>query len=305
MTAFEQTKTTHMSPNTITAFFDDRTEADHAVERLVEAGIPRHGITTIAGGSDGSATDTTEHDKGFWGMLSGFFMADDDRHTYAEGLRRGGYLVTVSDIPAGMHDTALDILDDEGSIDIDERSQMWESEGWSRDTTDSSMSATSLTGAALGMPATSDDTARSASGTTVTVNADGEEVIPVVQEELRIGKRDVNNGRVKVRSYISENTVSENVSLRAENVEITRRAVDRPVTDFENAFVDRMIEADEHREEAVVSKEARVVEEIALRKTAQQREETVSDTVRKTEVEIEDDRGSLHRDGLHDDKLRD
>ncbi|WP_276122101.1 DUF2382 domain-containing protein [Pararhizobium qamdonense] len=60
----------------------------------------------------------------------------------------------------------------------------------------------------------------------------------------------------------------------------------------EDAFVDRTIEAEEHREEAVVSKDARVVEEISLRKTAEQREETISDTVRKTEVEIDDERDS-------------
>jgi hypothetical protein len=65
-------------------------------------------------------------------MLGDFFLADDDRTTFAEGIRRGGYLLTVSGYPLDLHDTALDILDDEGSIDIDERSKAWESEGWSR-----------------------------------------------------------------------------------------------------------------------------------------------------------------------------
>ncbi|WP_143151077.1 YsnF/AvaK domain-containing protein, partial [Agrobacterium pusense] len=117
-----------------------------------------------------------------------------------------------------------------------------------------------------------------------------EEVIPVVEEKLRVGKRDLNHGRVRVRSYVVENPVSEQVSLRDENVSIERRTVDRPVTETENAFVDRTIEAEEHHEEAIVSKDARVVEEIALRKTAEQREETISDSVRRTEVEVEDER---------------
>ena len=112
----------------------------------------------------------------------------------------------------------------------------------------------------------------------------------MVEEKLRVGKRDLNHGRVRVRSYVVENRVSEQVSLRDENVSIERRTVDRPVTETENAFVDRTIEAEEHHEEAIVSKDARVVEEIALRKTAEQREETISDSVRRTEVEVEDER---------------
>ena len=125
----------------------------------------------------------------------------------------------------------------------------------------------------------------SGSASASTLDADDE-------EELRIGKRDVSNGRVKVRSYVTETPVSENVSLRNENVEVTRGTVDQPLTGTEDAFVDRTIEAEEHREEAVVSKDARVVEEISLRRTAEQREETISDTVRKTEVEIDDERDS-------------
>jgi stress response protein YsnF len=57
-------------------------------------------------------------------------------------------------------------------------------------------------------------------------------------------------------------------------------------------FRERTIEMEERGEEAVVSKEARVVEEVVVRKDANQRTETVSDTVRKTEVEVDDDRSS-------------
>ena len=82
--------------------------------------------------------------------------------------------------------------------------------------------------------------------------------------------------------------ISEQVSLRGQNAEITRRTIDRPLAGTEDAFVDRTIETKEHREEAVVSKDARLVEEISLHNPAEQREETFCDTVRKTEVEVED-----------------
>ncbi|WP_411036004.1 YsnF/AvaK domain-containing protein [Shinella sp. BYT-45] len=183
--------------------------------------------------------------------------------------------MTVSDVSAADYDKVLDILDDEGSIDLEQRAESWRSEGWNQQEIAGSY------GTAAG---------RSAGSGTSTADSGREEVIPVVQEELRVGKRDLNHGRVRVRSYVVETPVNEQVSLRDENVSIERRSVDRPVTGTEDAFVDRTIEAEEHHEEAVVSKDARVVEEIALRKTAEQREETINDSVRRTEVEVEDDR---------------
>ena len=269
------------SSSMVTAFFDDRTEAESAVQRLAEAGVPRSNIKIVA--DDKTAARETEH-KGFWASLEDLFFPDDDRSVYAEGIRRGGYLVTVSGYAEELHGSVLDILDDEGSVDIDQRAQAWEAEGWSRSSasTETADSRTGLT-----------------AGSAMTRDADSKDVIPVVEEELRVGKRDIGSGRVRVRSYTREIPVSESVSLRDETVEVTRRAVDRPLDGSEAAFVDRTIEAEEHREEAVVSKEARVVEEIELRKTAQQREETVADTVRKTEVEVEDDRETA-RTGLRD-----
>jgi uncharacterized protein (TIGR02271 family) len=117
-------------------------------------------------------------------------------------------------------------------------------------------------------------------------------VIPVVEEELRVGKREVSGGRVRVRSYVVETPVQEQVSLRQEHVSIERRPADRPISDADRTFQDRTIEATEKREEAVVSKDARVKEELVVKKDVDQRTQTVSDTVRKTEVEVEDERNA-------------
>ncbi|MFT8243216.1 DUF2382 domain-containing protein [Roseomonas sp. BN140053] len=134
-------------------------------------------------------------------------------------------------------------------------------------------------------------TAATASGTTGTAaRTGGEEVIPIVEEQIRIGKRETNHGRVRVRSYVVETPVNEQVMLREERVNVERRAVDLPVTAADDVFRERTIEAVEHAEEAVVAKEARVVEEVVIRKDATERTETVHDTVRRTEVQVEDDR---------------
>jgi uncharacterized protein (TIGR02271 family) len=110
-----------------------------------------------------------------------------------------------------------------------------------------------------------------------------------------VGKRDVNLGRVRVRSYVREEVASADVNLHEERVSVDRRPVDRPLTDADAAFHDRTIEAEEHAEQAVVGKKARVTEEISLRKDSADRQETVTDTVRNTEVEIEDDRAERER----------
>jgi uncharacterized protein (TIGR02271 family) len=110
-----------------------------------------------------------------------------------------------------------------------------------------------------------------------------------MEERLRVGKREVAGGAVRVRSYVVERPVEEQVRLHEERVAVERRPVDRAATDADlAAFQERTIEARATSEEAVVGKEARVVEEIGVRKEATERTETVRDTVRSTKVEVED-----------------
>ena len=116
------------------------------------------------------------------------------------------------------------------------------------------------------------------------------DVIEVYEERLDVGKREVSHGAVKVHSHVVETPVQEQVSLHDETVRVDRRPVDRVVSGTDALFQDRTIELQEFAEEAIVSKEVRVVEEISLRKEAHDRTETIRDTVRHTEVEIEDGR---------------
>ncbi len=332
------TSTTGAS-STLTAFFDSRTDAQEAASRLRDLGIPDSSIRLVGDETRavGETYERRDEDKGFWESLSDFFFPEEDRATYAEGLRRGGTLLTVTSIPSALYDRALDILDDEGSVDVDDRATSWRSEGWSSDsygdtslggnsagaaaafrgTTDLDAADTSSTGAyrsGTDFTDTSLSSSEAVTGSTAAVGLDtahldtgsrasgfagdrDEDVIPVVEEQLRVGKRDVNLGRVRVRSYVVEEPVSTDVNLRSDSVYVERRPVDRTLTGTEAVFTDRTIEAEEHAEEAIISKDARVKEEIALRRESSERTETVSDTVRRTEVEIEDDRDlQLNRD---------
>ena len=123
-----------------------------------------------------------------------------------------------------------------------------------------------------------------------------DDTIQVVKEDLAIGKREVEQGGVKVTSRVEETPVEQQVNLRQESVQVERRPVNQTVAGTD-AFKDQTIEARATSEEAVVAKEARVVEEIGLRKEATDITQTVRDTVRETKVDI-DDTASKARTGM-------
>lgn len=262
----------------LAALYDDLDAAERARQALLDLGIPDTEIRLLQG--EGQSTGEVRRESmGFFEALADLFMPDDDRSTYAEGLNRGGHLLTVR-VPAHLTDATLDVLDNEGAVDMEDRIRQWQGEGWTAPGTGSFEETRMSTAPTMG---------DAASDTDGLVGRD-HETIKRVEERLAVGKRDVSLGRVRVRSYVIEEPVSADVDLRSERVQIERRAVDRPLSDADDAFRDRTIEVEERAEEPVVAKSARVVEEIDVSKSVDEHRETVTDTVRRTEVEIEDDR---------------
>ena len=254
-----------MSSN-IVGCFDDPADARAVQQELLSAGFERDNVHLVAEESRRSMAGSD--DPGVWQSIKeAFGFADEsDRYSYTEAARRGGVIVTV-DAPEHAAEQAVAIMRRHNAIDLDAREAQWREQGW--------------TGASA--EATGRNTRQ------------GEEVVPVVEEELRIGKRAVQQGGVRVYSRTTERPVEENVNLRQEHVSVERRPVDRPVTDRDRAFQEKAIEATETREEAVVDKKARVVEEVAVRKDVKDKTETVRDTVRKTDVEVEQIPGQQKR----------
>ena len=118
----------------------------------------------------------------------------------------------------------------------------------------------------------------------------GGETVREVEEALSVGKRKVASGGVRVTTHVSERPVQRTVTLREESVEAERKRADRVLSpeEAEAAFEERTVEVLGTSEEAVVRKEARVVGEVSLGKRVEERKETVRDTVRRTEVEVEE-----------------
>jgi uncharacterized protein (TIGR02271 family) len=274
---------------TVVAMFETYDRALAARDVLVSAGIDRSRIEILA--QSGTAQDASFHyernDEGIWGAIKKLFMPDDESHLYAEGIRRG-YAMLVVRTGAGDQERIISLLESQDAVDVETHAAEWRQSGWSGVHAGQAAWETQLGASAA---------TRSASSgvATGTAGPGQEEVIPVYEEQLRVGKREVGRGSVRVRSYVVEQPVQEQVHLREERVHVERRPVDRPADIAAGAaepFRERTIEVTATAEEAVAAKEARVKEEIVVGKDTEERTETVSDTVRRTEVEIDDERAT-------------
>ena len=253
---------TSTSTRTVVGVFDDRTTAQQVVDELANNGFDRGHIQVES--DDSYATDAargntglagTSHDNS-GGGIGGFFrrmFGDDNREeygTYSQAVQHGNSVVCVTTDETNS-DRAVDIMERYGAVDIDERAKSWGQNNL-----------------------TSSETSRD------------RQSIPVVQEELEVGKRTVQRGGVRVFNRMVEQPVQENVTLREEHVRVDRHAVDRPATEADLRSGE-VIEVTEMAEEPVIGKRSRVVEEVTIGKETTERQQTIQDTVRRTEVEVE------------------
>jgi len=115
--------------------------------------------------------------------------------------------------------------------------------------------------------------------------------VPVYEEELVVGKRQEEEGRVHLHKEVVQEQESIPVTLRHEEVTVERvRVTEQGQTskaDLRDAFTDETIEIPVMGEEAIVGKQAHVVEEVRLHKDVTQQQEQVSDTVRKERVVVD------------------
>ncbi len=249
----------------LVAVFQNLETATKAKNELVQEGFSSDGITitgpdkprvqTAASGSSYAAEPA--HESGVSGFFHRMFGSDhEDSGRYTEAVTRGNAVLTV-DADDTQVDTATEILNRYNPLNLEDSAVSSPANGYKGSDTRTSSTAT------------------------------GDRTIPVVQEEMRIGKRAVQRGGVRVYSHVTEQPVEESVTLHEERARVERRPVDRPATAADFNMKDEVIEVIETSEEAVVGKTARVVEEVVIGKDATDRTQTVRDTVRRTDVEVE------------------
>jgi uncharacterized protein (TIGR02271 family) len=279
---------------TVTALYDTQAEAEAARQRLSSA-VDVDSVRIIDKNSGGSGRS---------GGLDSVYMSNEDRHAYGEGLRRGGFLLCAEVDGDENADRIIRLLEESASVDLDERQQSWRSEGWQPQTTSGTRSAIGGgTQSAIGGGTQSAMGGGQSTGDQMRGSVVEEERIPVVEEELRVGKREVTRGGARVRSYVREVPVHEEVTLREEHVNVERRPVDQQASTGTTTSTtgtaggadllqERTIEMRETAEEAVVQKVANVREEVVVSKTAEERTEQIDDTVRRTEIEVDENAGT-------------
>lgn len=261
--------------NTVVGVFDDYSTAERVSQDLTNAGIPRNSIdvkSNFRTGAAGRSYESGEHEGGISGFFRRLFGSDEpEAGHYDEALRRGNSVVCVTAAPDQI-DRAVEIMNAAGAVDIDRHVEQYRGAGYE--------------GYDPNAPAYSYDEAK-AERERLRGSEEGGS-IPVIEEEIRIGKRAVRRGGVRVYSKVVDQPVEETVELREERVKVDRRPADRPVGSGElSGLRDQSIEVTETSEEPVVQKRARVREEVVVGKETNRRTEKVRDTVRRTEVEVE------------------
>jgi uncharacterized protein (TIGR02271 family) len=185
-------------------------------------------------------------------------MNDRDVDFYIDCVENDGSTLVIVDSEEGKVSKAAEILSKHGMVDADQRAQAHAKAHGKKDV--------------------------------LRDYKDSDQVMKVVQESLEVGKREVERGRVRVYNRITSKEVEEKVGLRDETIHVQRRAVDRPAEagTVDELFKERSFEVREVDEEAVVSKVARVLEEVVVSKEVAQRVQTIRDTVRRSDVEVEE-----------------
>ena len=288
---------------TVIGLFNSASEAQQAVQELMSAGFTQSNVdvaaqdaqvaqrltghtgtnndpsdvrntsgTAMGGVADATSRAAGQAEDGISRFFNNLFGDDnDDTRAYTTATRSGGSVVTVHASSAEEAERARDILDDNGAIDVHGQTG---AQGYG------------MTGA-QGYAATP---------------AEATQRVNIIEENLQVGKRVEQTGGARIRSRIIERPVEEHVRLREEHVNVQRRDVDRPATEADfAAFKEGEISVTEQAERAVVAKEARVVGEVSVNKNVTEREQTVRDTVRSTDVQVEQ-LGSTTRSTNSDDE---
>jgi stress response protein YsnF len=242
---------------TVIAAFSDRAAAEQAINELRSLNIQKSDIEMLEGGESNHLP-----------RLLSKRVPQDRADLYAEVLRRGAMVVIV-DCKDDEAQQVATLLDERGSLDLDSAASRWRTAGWKgysegAQPFDETMAASER-----------EDLER--------------ESFAVIEEQVNVGKREVEQGGVRLRAFVTEHPVEQTVQLREEHVEVKREAVDEPVpiaTD-PGTFTEEEFVVTATSEVPVVEKQARVVERVSIEKQAETRTETIEETERRRDVEVE------------------
>jgi len=249
----------------VVAVYNSRNDAENAYRSVLDTGVSedRVRLSNPEGSQAPGPAGAADSDGGsFWDWLFGSDVPEDDRRRYQSHMARGGTAVSVF----------VDTSSTENLERVEELLERYNPVEMHDENVEDSTAAVS--GAAR---TTTGQAGNAAQG------AEREQVIPLPEEELKVGKRATETIK-RIRTYVVEEPVQKDVQLRDERTVIERR----PATGAAPGQpMEREYEVRELHEVPVVQKDVRVGEELVVRKEATERTERVDDTVKKTKVDID------------------
>jgi uncharacterized protein (TIGR02271 family) len=262
-----------MNYEKIVTLFDTMDHAEAARRNLESAGFPTNEISVVSKSTLG-ASGSALREPGLWHRLFGREIEQHEATVYGRTVEQGGVVLTLrtsdKDVPR-----AMGILEAHNVVDVQDRAMR---EGL--------LSSTDVKSGPL---KTASAGASAASVLTDAVSR--EQVLRLAEEQLEVGKRLVEEGTTRIRRFVTEKPVEAKVTLHEEHASVVRRAISDPSFVKDIDWSDKTIEVTETAEEAVVSKSAHIAEEVVLSKTGSDRVETVKDTVRRQQVEVQREAG--------------
>lgn len=254
-----------MAYEKIVALYDKEEKAQEAARALESSGFDSSDINV----SNGELLrDKDIRDSSVGQRLFGRNLSDQESTAFRRTISSGGAVLTLRTADTQV-DRAMRILNVHGPMNLRDRSA-------------STLTSSAQTSAQMSTPVTG--TGRS--------DAAEEEVLRLAEEQIDISKRQVATGKSRIRSFVTEKPVEQQITLHEEHCEVSRRDVTDPklAKDFDGKDIDwkdRVIEITETSEQPVVRKTARVAEEVVIRRRGSDHVETVRDTVRRQQLEVE------------------
>jgi uncharacterized protein (TIGR02271 family) len=245
-----------MSYEKVVAVYDTEANANAAIKSLASAGYPTDDISVIR--NEGEAKKAGLHEPGVWQRLLGRDLEHHEAAVLGRSFQEGSVIVSVR-VPESEAPKVMSLLDNHKPVDVIDRAKTYGLVG--------EMAGTTRNPA----PAKLDD----------------DEIVRLAEEQINVGKRKRESGFIRVRRFVIEKPVEANVTLHEEHIEVLRRAISGPAFAKNVDWSDKTFEVTEASEEAVVDKTVRIAEEVVIRRQGSDRTQTVHDTVRRQQIDIE------------------
>jgi stress response protein YsnF len=254
-----------MNYEKIVTLYDTAEHAEAARRNLEASGFVPGDISLISSKTLALAGDKLR-EPGLWHRLFGRDIQQYEANVYGRSVESGGVVLTVR-VPEADVARATKILNAHQAVDLLKRAEQ--------------------EGQIATAPALKPAAVRPAPATIAAGVVSGEDVLALAEEQINVGKRLVQGGTTRIRRFIVETPVEQQVTLHEEHARVLRRAAADPNYLRNIDWTDKTIEITETAEEAVVTKSVHVAEEVVIQKEGSDHVQTLRDKVRRQQVEVE------------------